>query len=69
MMRYGEFVLFNPRPAGWNIVLWAAGPVMFLIAAGGVWLVLRRAQRAGPKPVEGLSPAEEARLREILKDD
>ncbi|SEM15396.1 cytochrome c-type biogenesis protein CcmH [Roseovarius azorensis] len=66
--RYGEYVLLKPRTGGANILLWLSGPLMMgagLVMAG---LYLRR--RAGmPEPqVARLSEAEEARLREILKD-
>ena len=30
--RFGEFVLFEPRARGGNLVLWLAGPVMALLA-------------------------------------
>ena len=66
--RYGEFVLLQPTTGGWNWLLWAAGPGM-LILAGGVGLVyIRTRAKAEPATESGLSPAEEARLREILED-
>lgn len=62
--RYGEFVLFNPRPEGSTLILWLAGPALFLAAIGvAVATHRRRVDRA-----VGLSDAEEARLREILKE-
>lgn len=64
--RYGEYVLLRPTTAGANWLLWAAGPLMLLAAAimGGLYLRGRR-----PKAGEDtLSPDEEARLQEILKD-
>lgn len=68
VMRYGEFVLFNPRASGWNWVLWLSGPVALILAVGGTWIVLRRRASAPTAPVDALTPAEEARLRELLKD-
>jgi cytochrome c-type biogenesis protein CcmH len=62
--RYGEFVLFNPRPEGSNLILWLAGPALFLAAIA----VAVAAQRRRVVPETRLSEAEEARLREILKE-
>lgn len=64
--RYGEFVLLKPRAGGWNWLLWAAGPLMFLLAAGlGATYVTRRA--AAPGRDDGLSADEQKRLDELLK--
>ena len=60
--RYGEFVLFNPRPEGSNLILWLAGPALFL----AVIVVAVAAQRRRVAPETRLSEADEARLREIL---
>lgn len=64
--RYGEFVLFEPRARGANLALWLAGPAMLLTggAMAAVWL---RKRRSGTAPA-ALTPEEEARLREILKE-
>ncbi|MDP3262949.1 MAG: cytochrome c-type biogenesis protein [Tabrizicola sp.] len=62
--RYGEFVLFNPRPEGSNLILWLAGPAL-LLAGLGIAVATQRRQVATPE-VE-LSDSDEARLREILK--
>lgn len=63
--RYGEFVLFNPRATGSNLILWLAGPVMLL--AGGTIAVLALRRRAGAAET-GLTEAEEARLKELMED-
>ncbi len=64
--RYGEYVRLQPNASGANLVLWIAGPVMFLAALGiGGLYAQRRSAAAVP---EDLSPEEEARLREIMKD-
>lgn len=63
--RYGEFVLFNPRAEGANLILWLAGPAMLLLAAGGVMWSRRRTVLP---PEDRLTAAEEARLKELLKD-
>ncbi|MGJ8604853.1 MAG: cytochrome c-type biogenesis protein [Marivita sp.] len=66
--RYGEFVLLKPRTDGWNMVLWLSAPALFLIAlgVGGVYI---RGRSMAVAPSEAvLSDAEQARLKEILKD-
>jgi cytochrome c-type biogenesis protein CcmH len=62
--RYGEFVLFNPRAEGSNLILWLAGPALFLAAIA----VAVAAQRRRVLPETRLTEAEEARLTEILKE-
>ncbi|TAG22778.1 MAG: cytochrome c-type biogenesis protein CcmH [Rhodobacterales bacterium] len=62
--RYGEFVLFNPRAEGSNLILWLAGPALFLAAIG----IAVAAQRRRVVPDARLTEAEEARLQEILKE-
>lgn len=66
--RYGEYVLLKPQLRGSNLVLWAAGPLMLLVAAGGAAMYLRRRASAQPATEAGLSAEEEARLKDILKD-
>ena len=66
--RYGEYVLLNPRADGANLVLWAAGPVMFLIALAMGGLYLRRRSTAAPSGYRGLSDEEKRKLDEILKE-
>ncbi|AXI46149.1 cytochrome C biogenesis protein CcdA [Sulfitobacter sp. SK012] len=66
--RYGEFVLLNPTLGGANWLLWAAGPLMLLIAGGVGGIYLRARSRAPTLGEDVLSDAEEARLRDILKD-
>lgn len=64
--RYGEFVLFNPRPVGANLLLWLAGPGLLLLGGGLAFVYTRRrAQAAGSDA--GLSAEEEARLKELLE--
>ncbi|KMK67184.1 cytochrome c-type biogenesis protein [Puniceibacterium sp. IMCC21224] len=66
--RYGEFVLLQPSMGGANILLWAAGPLMLLLAlAMGVFYVRGRAA-APPEDEAGLSEQEQARLRDILNE-
>ena len=66
--RYGEFVLMNPRPSGSNWLLWAAGPLMFLLAAGIGFGYLRTRASAPVASDDALSADEAKRLREILEE-
>ncbi len=66
--RFGEFVLFEPRARGGNLVLWLAGPVMALLALLGAWRFLRSRSMARPEPAEALSQAERDRLDQIMRD-
>ena len=66
--RYGEFVLMNPRTSGSNWLLWAAGPLMFLMAlGGGVGYIRGRAQATQAKS-DPLSAEEAKRLSEMLDE-
>lgn len=62
--RYGEGVLFNPPARGVNLVLWLAGPALLLAGIAIALTAGRRRQVAETV----LSPEEEARVREILKE-
>jgi cytochrome c-type biogenesis protein CcmH len=68
--RYGEFVLLRPRFSWHTALLWLGPAAMLLIGACGV-LVLARRYRARADRVlaerEGLTPAETARLSDILR--
>ena len=66
--RYGEYVLLRPTATGSNLLLWAAGPIMLLIAAGIGVAYLRRRSQSPARTEAALSPEEQARLREILKE-
>ncbi len=63
--RYGEFVLLEPRRDGWNILLWASGPILLLLGLGIAVTAIRRRGNDAPEP---LSEAERARLKEILRE-
>jgi cytochrome c-type biogenesis protein CcmH len=66
--RYGEFVLLRPTATGANIVLWLA-PVVMLLIGGGLALAFIRRRAASPGPTEtALTPEEQARLDDILRD-
>jgi cytochrome c-type biogenesis protein CcmH len=64
--RYGEYVLLRPTLGGANLLLWLAGPAMLMLA-GGIAIGYLRA-RARATPPATLSPEEEARLRDLLKE-
>ncbi|WP_412506070.1 cytochrome c-type biogenesis protein CcmH [Roseovarius sp. SYSU LYC5161] len=63
--RYGEFILFSPPKEGANLVLWLAGPLLLLVAAGVGFVSVRA--RAAAKGPENLSSDEQARLDEIMR--
>lgn len=62
--RYGEGVLFNPPVKGVNLILWLAGPALLLAGIA----VAVAAGRRRIVPETALSPEEDARVREILKE-
>ena len=62
--RYGEFVLFNPRPSGSGLILWLAGPAM-LIAGGALAFAMTRRK---PRAEDGLTDEEKARLAQLMKE-
>lgn len=64
--RFGEFVLFDPRPTGSNLILWLAGPLMALIAAAVALRFLRGRNLASPE-VRSLDADEQHRLDEIMR--
>lgn len=66
--RYGEYVLLRPTANGANWMLWAAGPVMLLLAALMGFYYLRRRSTAPARNDDGLSAEEQERLRKILDD-
>ena len=65
--RFGEYVLLNPPATGANLILWVAGPLLFLLGLGiSASYVLRR--RETPQPA-ALSEQEKERLSNLLGDD
>ncbi|MBC9245630.1 cytochrome c-type biogenesis protein CcmH [Paracoccus sp. 11-3] len=65
--RFGEFVLFEPRARGGNLLLWLAGPAMLLIGLLIAWVFLR-GRRPTDGAVDALNASEQARLDEIMRD-
>ncbi|MBC6407885.1 MAG: cytochrome c-type biogenesis protein CcmH [Rhodobacteraceae bacterium] len=64
--RYGEYVLLRPMATGSNWILWAAGPFMFLIAAGVGFGFLRGRTTAAAPAEATFTEAEKDRLKKIL---
>ena len=66
--RYGEFVLLRPRFGIGTAVLWLAPAIALVVGTWGVVIALRR-RRADSGTVESadpLTPAEEARVTQVL---
>ncbi|MCE8532214.1 cytochrome c-type biogenesis protein CcmH [Ruegeria pomeroyi] len=66
--RYGEYVLLKPTASGANWLLWLAGPLMLLAAAGMGWGFVRGRAAAAPATEAALSADEQERLRRILEE-
>jgi cytochrome c-type biogenesis protein CcmH len=67
--RYGEFVLLKPRFSLHTALLWLGPAAVMLIGALGLFVLARRYRAAVSGPAAAgakLTPAEEARLSEIL---
>ena len=65
--RYGEFVLLKPRFNPHTVLLWLLPPLALMGGGIGLWIYSRR--RSGPGGRESLAkltPAEEARLEQLL---
>ena len=65
--RYGEYVLLKPDTRGANWLLWAAGPLMLLLAGGGGLMYLRGRSNGQKGSDTPLTDEEQARLRDILQ--
>lgn len=66
--RYGEYVLFEPRATGANLILWLAGPGMAVVGLGIGFAFIRSRRRSAEPAPEALSEDERKRLSEILGD-
>lgn len=66
--RYGEYVLLKPTATGANWLLWLAGPLMLLAAAGMGWGFVRGRAAASTATETALNPEEQERLRRILEE-
>lgn len=66
--RYGEFVLLRPRFKPETLVLWLA-PLLLLAGAGAFLVRARKRAVASPAAAGPLSPDEQRRLAEVLRED
>ena len=63
--RYGEFVLLKPRLSWHTVALWGLPPALLLV---GIAAMVMMARRRSAIPASGvLTPAEEARVEELLR--
>lgn len=65
--RFGEYVLFEPKARGANLILYLAGPVMALLAAVGAWIFLRGRRPDTAAPM-ALSAEEQSRLAALMDE-
>ena len=66
--RYGEFALLRPKTKGSNVILWAAGPVMLLLALLIAFAYIRSRQaQVISAASNALSVDEKERLDKILE--
>lgn len=64
--RYGEFILLKPRgDDGLGLVVWGLPVLLFIAAAGGLVVALRRWRS---QPRLAATPADEALIEEIRKE-
>ncbi|GGE44936.1 cytochrome c-type biogenesis protein [Actibacterium pelagium] len=63
--RYGEYVLLKPTTGGANLVLWATGPIVLLLAIGAGAMFVRSRRRSA-QTSDDLTDEEQARLKEIM---
>jgi cytochrome c-type biogenesis protein CcmH len=66
--RYGEYVLLNPTATGSNLLLWASGPILLLLALGIAAVYIRRRSQSVEPAAAPLDAEEEKRLKAILDE-
>jgi cytochrome c-type biogenesis protein CcmH len=67
--RYGEFVLLKPRLSWRTAALWGLPPGILLVGIAVLVMTSRRKTLAQAAAPENLTPAEETRLAEMLRDE
>jgi cytochrome c-type biogenesis protein CcmH len=67
--RYGEFVLLKPRFEWHTALLWLTPLGVLLAGSFGLIVMLRRRGAANAAGNAGLTPAEEARVGELMKSE
>jgi cytochrome c-type biogenesis protein CcmH len=65
VVRFGEFVLFNPRASGSSLILWLAGPAMLMIGGALAYATTRR--RPAHPEADTLSDQDKVRLAKLLE--
>ncbi len=66
--RYGEFVLLRPRFSWHTAALWGLPPAVLLGGIVILVMAVRRRRRVAAGGAENLTPAEESRLSELLRE-
>jgi cytochrome c-type biogenesis protein CcmH len=68
--RYGEFVLLKPRISAHTLLLWLAPFAAVVIGGWGLIVFLRRraSEAQAARAQEQLTPAEQSRVAELLKE-
>ena len=68
--RYGEFVLLKPRLSAHTLLLWLAPFAALVIGGSGLIVFLRRRgnEAQAARAQEQLTPAEQSRVAELLKE-
>lgn len=66
--RYGEFVLLRPRFEWRTALLWGFPPAILLGGILTLFIVIRRRNSASPQHPQNLTPAEESRLAELMRE-
>jgi cytochrome c-type biogenesis protein CcmH len=70
VQRFGDFVLLRPPLKASTLLLWLLPAAVLLGAAALAWsLFARRTAQAATAPQPALSPEEERRLADILRND
>jgi cytochrome c-type biogenesis protein CcmH len=67
--RYGEFVLLRPRLSWHTVALWGLPPAVLLIGIVTIVVIVRRRRNEAQTGTANLSPAEEAKLSELLRGE
>jgi cytochrome c-type biogenesis protein CcmH len=66
--RYGDFVLLKPRVSWRTAALWGTPAALLLLGGLGLVLFLRR-RAASAAAAPGLTPAEQQRVEDILRQE
>lgn len=67
--RYGEFVLLKPRLSWRTAALWGLPPAALLVGIVMLVVVVRRRRPGTVGEATNLTPAEEARLSDLLREE